>query len=333
MGKEEQFSQNFIVKQTGAAYGVGVFIIASAVVLLTLEIRYHVRAIPIWIYLMIAGILLLGIYVWMEAWNRRLMVMEDTLYYRNVLGKMIKFSIEDIGYGKAAYHASKGRDYLRLYDKEGKLLCRLECSMRNVARLVWYLHDNDIPMELEKGAEGFAGHIVSQSPISEEEMKKLSQEVYGQAQTLVEEWQERNEELEAEFDYGFACYCMEKMGKTENIGKKVQTQSKESRYFSKSVTDKREMELLPKDYLCRLELYVKKEGYPVQDRRGRLMMLEIPIFYRKKSEAQREDYRLYYNGSWADEMKEDLQWLEIYLPRHRFVQLQEMLEYELEKTL
>ena len=114
MEKNEGQTSGFVVRQAGMAYGVGIFIVLFAAALLVLEVRYHVRAIPVWVYLVIAGIFLLGGYVWLEAWNRRLMVEGDTLYYRNVTGKMVKFAVTDIGYGKAAYHASKGRDYLRL---------------------------------------------------------------------------------------------------------------------------------------------------------------------------------------------------------------------------
>lgn len=315
MEKKEGQTSGFVVRQSGMAYGVGIFIVLFAAALLVLEVRYHVRAIPVWVYLVIAGIFLLGGYVWLEAWNRRLMVEGDTLYYRNVTGKMVKFAVTDIGYGKAAYHASKGRDYLRLYDKEGKVLCRLECSMKNTRRLAWYLYDNGIGMELEKGAEGFIGDIMAQQPVAEEELGKLSVRVYGEMQDLAAGWLGRNAGMGAEFSYGFACYLW---------GKRVpgvQAQPEGSRF--PAGTGKKAgggAESLPEDFYCRMELYVEKGGYLVQDRKGKKVMLEIPVFYRRRSEAQGEGIRLYYNSAWQDGMKEGLQWLEDYLPKHRFCQ-------------
>lgn len=80
MEKKERQAAGFAVRQTGMAYGVGIFIVVFAAVILVLEIRYHVRTIPVWIYLVIAGIVLSGAFVCLEAWNRRLMVMEDTFF-------------------------------------------------------------------------------------------------------------------------------------------------------------------------------------------------------------------------------------------------------------
>lgn len=312
MGKREQGLYEFEVRQGGAAYAVGIFIIVFSAVLLTLEIRYHIEAIPVWIYLVIAGMFLLGGYVWAEAGNRRLALAGGIFYYRNIWGKTKEFSLGDIGYGKAAYHASKGRDYLRLYGKDGKLLCRLECSMQNAECLIWYLHDNEVRLELEKGAEGFAGEIMGQRAITEEEMAGLSREIYGQLQVLAGKWQARNERMGAELEYGYACYYREKM----KDGRQFQPQ--DSRFAFRHIKEG-EGAVLPEDFYCRLEIYVKKGGVAVQERSGRLPMLAVPVFYRRKSMAEGEGYRLFFHSGWRQELEEELTWLKIYLPRHRFV--------------
>lgn len=210
----------------------------------------------------------------------------------------MKFSLRDIGYGKAACHASQGRDYLRLYDKEGKILCRLECSMRNAERLVWYLHDNDIEMELEKGAEGFIGEIMAQQPVTEEEMGKLSGQIYGEMQNLAVEWQERNIKLGAEFEYGFSCYFMGKMDPKEQMqplesrftrrtakqeGGKKEDSLEAEREAGKELSMGRDGKGLPEDYCCRIELYVKKDGYLVRDRRGEWLCWRILYFTGEKA--------------------------------------------------
>lgn len=336
---KEQNLNRFTVKQTGAAYGVAVFILVSAAVIFILEMRYHVKEIPVWIYVIIGGIFLLGIYVWMEAWNRRLVVEEDAFCYRSIFGKMVSFSKEEIGVGKAAYHASRGRDYLRLYDKEGKTLCRLECSMKNAPRLIWYLHDNGIPVGLEAGAEGYAGDIIRQHYLTEDMLSEQSRQVFAQMQELAKKWQERNQELGAELEYGFACYYAEKMKekalrqpKESHFAKEAE---REMRREGEREREKAEKDLhpLPEDYLCRMELYVKKDGCLVQDRRGRLLMLEAVVFYKRRSEGREAGYRLYHNSVWLEEMEEAMERLKSYLPGHRFVLAQEALEYPLEKSL
>ena len=312
MDKRDEELSGFEVRQGGAAYAVGVFIIAFSAMLLILEIKYHIKAIPAWIYFVIVCMFLLGGYVWAEARNRRLVQAGGTFYYRNIWGKTKVFSLEDIGYGKAAYHASKGRDYLRLYGKEGKLLCRLECSMKNAEYLIWYLHENEVRLELEKGAEGFAGEIIGQRRVAREEMAGLSREIYGKVQALAGKWQARNERMGAELEYGYACYYREKM----KDGRQLQPEG--SRFSFPGIREGRE-EGLPEDFYCRLEFYVKKEGETVRERNGRLPMLAVPVFYRRKSMAEGGGNRLYFHSGWQEELEGELAWLETYLPKHKFV--------------
>ncbi len=312
MEKEEGYTE-FVVRQTGMAYGVGIGIAGFAAMLFVLEIRYHIREIPIWIYLVIAGMFLFGIYVWAEALNRRLRVSGDALCYFNFLGKRREFPAKDISYGKAAYHPSRGRDCLRLYDREGMALCRLECSMENAECLVWYLHEKGITIELEKGAEGFAGKILAQQPLEEASMDRLSCQVYGKMQEMIEAWQVRNKEMGAEFVYGFACYCMESPLEEETVP------GMETAWQVSLMTG----------FLCRLELYVQKDGCPVQDRKGRAVMLELPVFYKRDCVWREQGARLYYNSGWQKEMEDGLQWLEVYLPKHRFLQSEDAVKHRL----
>lgn len=326
----ESSADGFTVKQTGAAYGVGVFILASAALFSFLETAYHVKEITVWIYLILLGIFLLGGYVLLEAWNRRLTVEEDLFSYRNLLGKTVSFSIGEVAFGKAAYNASKGRDYLRLYDKDGKALCRLECSMKNAPRLVWHLHEYGVPIGLEAGAEGYAGDIIRQRPLTEDMLEEQSGQVFEQMQGMAERWLKRNRELGAELEYGFACYFAGKMEEG------ARTQPAES-HFTVPAAEKgkarEKAHVLPEDFLCRMELYVKKDGCLVCGRRGRLIMAECTVFYGRKCTASEGGYRLYHNGIWLEEMEEALGRLERYLPKHRFTVAQEPLGYPLWKVL
>lgn len=321
----EESRKKFIVRQSKIAYGVGIFIIGAALCLLLLEILYHVNTIPLWVYLVILAIFLLGVFVCLEVKNRQLRVENDEFYYRNILGKVKRFELHDIDHAKAAADFSRGRDSLCLYDEKGKMLCRLECSMKNADDLITYLYDNKIAVDMEKGAADSFLDIAMQQFITREEMTQKAAAVYEEADALVKNWKERNKKLGADFYYGFVEYY------GSRIDRKAQIQPEECRCEKKG-------EELPEDYLCVMEVYVQKDGCFVRDQKslyasGDLLVMAFPVFYQRESGALGEEYRLYYNGNCIKEMEKAFKTLERYLPGHKFMLEQMQLGYELRKTL
>ena len=294
--------EKFEVRQGKVAYVVGGVIVGVGVGLLVLEFLYHIGRIPVWVYLVILAICGLGVSVWMEAKNRRLLVEGEWLDYRNMVGVGKRFEWKAIGYVKVADDFSKGRDYLKLYDKEGKRLCRLECSMQNAEALLVYLHDRGIRLEGEKGNGNLLKDILAQQVIGEEELGKISEEVYEKTRELVNEWMKENRVLGADFSYGFV----------ENSGEWVTRQE---------------------NYLCRLVLYVKKEGCPVRNRKGRLLMMNFFIFYKRRTGVIGENERLYYNKGWQEEMENVIKELAEYLSKHRFYKEEGTLDLVLKERV
>ena len=312
----EESERNFTVRQHKIMYGVGMLIIGAGILFLVLEIRYHLSMIPLWIYAVILAVFLLGILVCLEVKNRQLAVCKNCLYYSNIFGMVRYFTTEDIGSAKAAFNPSGGRDDLRIYDRNGKVLCRLACSMQNADRMICFLHDNGIGITMEKNTRQELKELVLQETIGAGELQRLFQEIYGQAEALIEEWIEKNRKLGAELVYGFAEYYGKRMDM------EAQIQPKESRM-------ERKQGGLPEDYLCVLEMYVKKDGCFVRDRKKQFLLMRFPVFYKRKAVTAAGEIRLYYNRSWKTSLEHTLQSLVRYLPGHRFLMEEMELGYEL----
>lgn len=309
--------KHFIVKQSKIAYIVGSFIIGAAIGLAILEILYHVSDIPMWIYMVIAAIMLLGIYVCMEAGNRKLLVDNDTLYYCNVFRQMRSFSLYDIGYVEAAWDSGRGQDYLKIYDKEGKVLCKLECSMQNADNLLSYFYDNEVTVDMKCGKGQTLLDIAMQQPITREEMAKQAEITYNEVADKIRSWEQKNVKLGAKLYYGFALFR----------GNEIDTYTDIQR--RESCCSIRKDEELPEDFLCVMEIFIKKEDYFVRDKKRNLLRMDFPVFYKRGTKAVGEDYRLYYNGSCLNEIGNALAALEKYLPGHRFTQEQMDIGYDL----
>lgn len=319
----EEADRDFTVRQHKAVYGIGILIIGMDILILILEIIYHVSAIPLWMYAVMLLIFLLGMLICLEAKNRQLAVGKSGLYYCNMFGRIKRFGIEDIGSVKAVFNPEL--TYL-LCDGEGKKICRLEADMRNADRMILYLRDNGIVIHMrfakrmEKGAKQALGELIDQEVISGEKLQELSRSVYEQAGIQIEEWEEKNRKLGAELVYGFGEYYGSRIDPDADI------QKEESRITAAE-------QELPEDYVCVLEVYVQKEGALVRNRKGKVLSVIFPVFYRRKAMTEEGEIRFYYNGSWKTDMESVLKYLEKYLPRHKFILEQAELGYELKKEI
>ncbi len=316
----EEKERDFTVRQHKMAYAIGLWIIGAGIVFLVLELVFHLSAIPLWIYAIILAICLLGIMVCLEAKNRQLAICKNHLYYSSLFGSVRHFRLEDIGSVKVAFNPPVGRDELKIYAREGNQLCRLECSMRNVDKLIRCFYDNGIAVAMEKDTRQDLRDLVLQTAIDEGKLQSCSQKVYGQAKLLMEGWMERNKKLGAELSYGLAEYY------GSRIDIEAQMQPEESRIKERGGG-------LPEDYLCLLEVYVKKDGSFVRDRKKQLLAMDFPVFYKRKAKTKEGEIRLYYNESWKSDLTNGLQSLEKYLPGHRFYLEQMELEHELKKEV
>ena len=353
-GLPDEEERDFTVRQHKIGYGIGIWMIGAGIFILILEILYHVSAIPLWVYGIIMAIFGLGIWVCMEVKNRQLAVKENRLYYSSTLGRARQFALEDIASVKAVSNPSGGRDDLRLYDKKGRILCRLETSMQNADVMLWYLYDNGVPLEMEKNTKRELTDIIFQEPIEEEKLPGLSREVYGQAWDMIEKWMEKNKKLGAELFFGFAEYygsridpemqrqpeesricdvAGNRQGIGQNEGKKqcaVQNREKDT---EQGVEEGLMESGKPEDYICVLEVFVKKDGYFIRDRKKSLLLMDFQVFYKRKTWAATGEARLYYNENWKKEVKDMLASLAKYLQGHKFIMDEMELGYDLKKEV
>lgn len=317
---QKESSRCFVVRPQRVVYGAGVFMIGMSLLFLMLELLYHIEAIPVWVYFVILAMSAGGVYVCLEAKNRKLTVENDRLCYTGAVGKGKEFGLEEIGCVKAAADFSGGRDYLRLYDKKGKIICRLECSMRNTEDLLWYLYDNKIVIDTGKNPGKLLTDLFSQRYVVKGEMGKLADQVYGEVSAVVKEWKGKNQKLGADFYYGFMQYYGNRIDADRQI------QPEESRYEGNGET-------LPEDYLCVLELFVQKDGCFIRDKRGKLLVMQFPVFYSRSAGTEDGALGVYYSGNCIRDMKEAFRALTAYLTGHKFIKEQTELGYELKKTL
>lgn len=84
-------------------------------------------------FLVIGLIILTGIGMCIGGRNKKMRVEDRLLHYTDSLGRKKTFSLDEIGYCKAALEKKGGRDYLKIYDLQGDKLCQLAFGMKNSA--------------------------------------------------------------------------------------------------------------------------------------------------------------------------------------------------------
>ena len=286
-----------------------------------LELLFHVNKIPVWIYVSIFLIGLSGVPLCMQGINRKLEINKDNMCYINMVKKKKEFKLQEIGYVKARMNPEKGQDCMIIYDKKGKRLCKLEFHMQNAFLFIRYLRDHGIMIECPDHTEGLLKQLMHQEQVQVEHISKITAKVYENTKYLIENWQENNKKIGASLQYGFAQYHNSKRND------KLQIQEKDSRCHRK------EGESVPEDYLCLMEIYVKKENYYIIDKKNKLLVFHIPILYMNETDVSEVNYQLYYNKNYIEEMEDILEMLSEYLPGHKFKQEQMELDYELMKVL
>lgn len=297
--------EELTVKEQKTSYVIGGFIVCSAIFLLVMEILFHAEVIPVWIYLMILAIFLSGILLCMEGRNRRLEVKGERLCYVNLLRKRKEFKLQDIGFVNAAWDVQRGQDYLRLYDKSGQKICGLAFRMKNAYSFFTYLYDNGITIDTAKDTGTALSDVTSQQQVEKDDIAKLTEKIYGETALQLKEWLEKNRKLDAQFQYGFAEYASAGMEK----GK------------------------MPPRYSCMLEIYVKKEGSFVRDRKGKLVSMTFPVIYMRRSGSVSDKYKLCYNKDYSRKIAEALDILAEYLPRHKFTLSESGISHDLKNIV
>ena len=264
------------------------------------------------LYLPLLCMLLGGAACFLLYINRKLIVEENNLCYVNWIGRLKQFALDEIGFCKMGMSGSMNQ--IVLYDLVGDKLCKLDCEMRGVAEFYQYLFDNGIRIEWNRSqalrSSKFMNMIVAlskESAVCEEDIRRYSEHLYEEAGQIFRDWENRNRQFKATWEFGFAEYT-------------AQDLEKECRMWERTGSVVEAADSLPESYECVLEAYLKTEDGYVMTSRGEAVSIMLPYLSRTRSYQIGEKVRI--RKSDEESLKEWLGWrlerLSDELPKHRY---------------
>lgn len=282
-------------------------------------------------YLVLFLIICMGIGMCFGGCHRKMTVEDRTLCYTNRLGKQKTFSLDEIGYCKAALEDKGGRDYLKLYDLRGEKLCKLEFSMKDSALFLQYLIDNQVKVECSEKSDEFLKSMIHTESLCVEEIPDKVNACYEKAREIVWEWTQKHKELGVEWKMGIAAYPEEEL-----LEKKQLWEQKGCTeiLFSKNGPKQHPCEnSLPEGCLVVIEGYLLKEEGFVFDKKNRAVMFHVPVIGVSKSMQMGEEQKIRLFGEAISELMWQLTWLSDALPRNRYHTEQISINHELIERL
>lgn len=303
----------FQVRENRTALVCGVLAIGFAFFILVMWILHPSgRGGGAFLYLPLLCMLLGGAACFLLYYHRKLIVEEMNICYVNWIGRKKQFTLDDIGYCKVGAGGDMNR--VVLYDLNGSKLCKLEIGMQGLAELYQYLLDNGVRIEWTKSKAQQSSMFLNmidtlgkETAVCEEEIRKYSERFYEEAAQIFHDWEKRNRQFEAVWEFGFAEYT------AEDLERKCPLHM-----YASSVDDA--MEHIPESYECILEAYLKKGDEYVMTNRGETVSTMYPYLSKTKSYQIGEKTRI--RKTDEESLKEWLMWqletLDKELPKHRY---------------
>lgn len=254
-----------------------------------------------------------GIWMCMDAANRKLTVEERNICYSDWRGRKKTFSLDEIGYCKAVSENRGNNDYLKLYDLLGDKLCKLDFQMKNSTLFLQYLIDNQVKIEYSEKSDPYLKIIINTNFICPEEIPEKVEHIYETALTAISEWLKKNPKFGVEWKTGIAVYLEEEMEENRQLpeqkgytGEPLLKQGKDQQVN------------LPEGYMIVLEGYLQKDGQFVMDRRNRAVCFYVPVVRVVKSMQIGETLSIRFFESAIEDLAEQLWVLENFLPVNRY---------------
>ena len=303
----------FEVRENKSTFVCGVIVFALVLFIFVMwQIHPSDRGGGAALYLPLFCMFLGGVAFFMMWFNRKLVVEEMNISYVNWIRREKQFTLDEIGYCKVG--AGGDQSQVVLYDLLGHKLCKLEIGMSGIAEFYQYLLDNGVWIEWVKSRARQSSILMKmidaigrETVVCEEEIRKCSERFYEEAAQIFHEWEDRNKQFEAVWEFGFAEYTAQDLENKRPL-----------HMYPSSVGD--HLEHLPESYECALEAYLKKNDGYVVDRRGETVSILLPYFSKTKSYQIGEKTRI--RRTDEEGMKEWLMWklekLTEELPRHRY---------------
>jgi hypothetical protein len=258
-------------------------------------------------YLVLFLLFAAGVFCCLRGSLYGLTVEDMRMRYRSSLGRSREFTLDDIGYG--SLELSQSKDKLVLYDLLGKVLCKLKINMKGGEKFLQYLLDNGVRIEWEKTRTNLPALelILRQTAICEEEIPKYTEAFYTQVREIFSQWEKEYSAFGASWELGFGEYAADDLEGAMDLCS-----------VKSSMDD--ENGGVPRDYICALEAYLRKDGEFVLDRKNRVVCITAKYLTSSRSYRIGEDVRIRKTDEEMIEewIKEQLLFLTQALPRHKY---------------
>lgn len=267
-------------------------------------------------------IILAGVWLCMAAKNRKLAVEDAVLCYTNSFGRKFPFLLSDIAYCRTAMENGGNRDFIKLYNAQDKILCKLEYNMRDSIMFFQYLIDNQVKIECSEKSDYLLKYMLNTTSISPEEIPKVVNDAHKEAKEIFRKWIEKNNRFGAEWKTGISAYL------ENEIESKKQLYEQTGCSVVDSLSDN-----LPEGYILSIESYLLKDGEFVIDGMGKPVCFDIKIIGVSKSMKVGGGQKISNYNSVADILLSRLEVLEVTLPRRRYHTEALVLKHELIDSL
>lgn len=271
-------------------------------------------------------IILAGALMCLCARNRGLIVQEESLCYKNWLGRKKTFMLGEVGYCRVALESGSSRDYLILYDILGTKLCKLEFNMKNTDIFLQYLMDNDIKIECSKDSDLYLKWLVDARSITPKEAVAAVNEAYEETKKLIEEWIKKNKSFGAEWKFGLAFYM------EENFVKEKQLWEQEGAPAGLYDGFEEDGEVMfPEGFFIVIEGYLQKDGKFVIDKKNQAVSIAAKLMHVSESFKAGEELKIYFFKDALEYLSGQLSYYEQILPKRRYHIEELELRHELKK--
>lgn len=274
------------------------------------------------VYPVAALIMLAGVWLCLDAKNRKLVVEDAALCYTNSFGRKVSFLLSDIAYCRTAMENGGNRDFLKLYNTQDKKLCKLEYNMRDCAVFLQYLIDNQVKIECSEKSDYLLKSMLNMTSVSPEEIAGVVNSAYKEAKELIRKWLEENSRLGVEWKMGIVTYL------ENEIEEKKQLWEQTSCGVVESVSGN-----MPEGYIIAIEGYLLKDGEFVINKKDRAECIFATVIRVSKSLKIGEKLKISNFKDVSEELSAQLTLLAQILPRNRYHTESLVLNHELKDSL
>ncbi|MDE5865703.1 MAG: hypothetical protein K2H31_03765 [Lachnospiraceae bacterium] len=281
------------------------------------EVFYYLLVYPVAVLIILAGV-----WLCLDAKNRKLVVEDATLCYTNSFGRKSSFLLSDIAYCSTALENGGNRDFLKLYNEQDKKLCKLEYNMRDCAVFLQYLIDNQVKIECSEKSDYMLKSMLNMTSVSTEEIAGIVNNAYQDAKGLIRKWLEENSKLGVEWKMGIVTYLENEIEEKKQLWEQTSCGVVESSSVN-----------LPEGYIIAIEGYLLKDGEFVINKKNGVVGIFATVIRVSKSLKIGEKLKISNFTDVSEELFAQLTILAEILPRNRYHTEALVLNHELRDSL